>query len=161
MGDNVKMKAKDSIAAALAECYCTIGTRRYNFMQAINLTANFKKNKTTVPILGKTGKGNKSTGWSGDGSATFHYNTSVFRQMAIDYKESGEDTYFDIQITNEDPTSSAGRQTMILMDCNFDSIILAKFDADSDDYLDEDMDFTFEDFSMPEAFTDLDGFLTN
>ena len=47
-------------------------------MQAINLEAKFEKNKTEVPILGKTGKGNKATGWKGTGSATFHYNTSIF-----------------------------------------------------------------------------------
>ena len=160
MNGNVVMKAKDTVFAALAECFVTIGTRRYNFMQAINLEANFEKNKTEVPILGKTGKGNKASGWKGTGSATFHYNTSIFRQMMLQYKETGEDIYFEIQISNEDPTSGAGRQTMILMDCNIDGGVLAKFDADGE-YLDEDMDFTFEDFKMPEAFKDLEGFLTN
>ncbi len=160
MADNVTMKAKDTLSAALAECFVTIGSRRYNFMQAINLEATFGKSKTEVPILGKTGKGNKATGWKGTGSATFHYNTSIFRQMMLDYKNTGQDTYFEIQITNEDPTSGVGRQTVILKDCNIDGGILAKFDADSE-YLDEDMDFTFEDFSMPESFSNLDGFLTN
>ena len=157
---NVTMKAKDTLAAALAECFVTIGDRRYNFMQAINLEAKFEKNKTEVPILGKTGKGNKATGWKGTGSCTAHYNTSIFRQMMLDYKNTGKDVYFDIQITNEDKTSGAGRQTIILKDCNIDGGILAKFDADAD-YLDEDMDFTFEDFEMPEAFSNLEGFLTN
>ena len=46
------------------------------------------------------------------------------------------------------------------IELNIDGGILAKFDADGE-YLDEDMDFTFEDFKMPEAFKDLDGFLTN
>lgn len=160
MNGNVVMKAKDTVFAALAECFITIGTRRYNFMQAINLEVKFEKNKTEVPILGKTGKGNKASGWKGTGSATFHYNTSIFRQMMIQYKDTGEDTYFEIQISNEDKTSAAGRQTMILMDCNIDGGILAKFDADGE-YLDEDMDFTFEDFKMPETFKHLDGFLTN
>lgn len=160
MAQNVTMRAKDSISASLAECFVTIGTRRYNFMQAINFEAKFEKTKSEIPILGKTGKGNKSTGWKGTGSATFHYNTSVFRQMMAQYKDTGEDVYFEIQISNEDPTSAAGRQTMIFIDCNIDGGILAKFDADSE-YLDEDMDFTFEDFKMPEAFKDLDGFRTN
>ncbi len=159
-GNNVVMKAKDTLFAALAECFVTIGSRRYNFMQAINLEANFEKNKTEVPILGKTGKGNKASGWKGTGSATFHYNTSIFRQMMIQYKDTGEDIYFEIQISNEDPTSGAGRQTMILIDCNIDGGILAKFDADGE-YLDEEMEFTFEDFKMPETFKDLEGFLTN
>lgn len=157
MGQNVKMLAKDTLSASLAECFVTIGTRRYNFMQAINVEAKFEKTKTEVPILGKTGKGNKATGWKGTGSATAHYNTSIFRQMMLDYKNTGEDTYFEMQITNEDPTSGVGRQTIVLMDCNIDGGILAKFDADAE-YLDEDFDFTFEDFTMPETFTDLEGF---
>lgn len=150
------MNAKDAVSASLAECFVTIDGNRYNFMQAINLEAKFDKKKAEVPILGKTGRGNKSTGWSGTGSATFHYNTSIFRELLLRYKNTGEDIYFDIQVTNEDPTSSVGRQTVILKDCNVDGGILAKFDADAE-YLDEDMEFTFEDFEMPEKFAMLDG----
>lgn len=150
------MLGKDAVYAALAECYITIDGTRYNFMQAINLEATMEKNKVEVPILGKTGRGNKAAGWSGSGSATFHFNTSIFRKAMKAYKDSGTDFYFDIQITNEDPTSAVGRQTIILKDCNLDSIILAKFDADGE-YLDEDMDFTFEDWEMPNEFNELSG----
>ena len=152
------MNAKDAVSASLAECFITIEGNRYNFMQAINLEASIEKDKTTVPILGKTGKGNKSTGWSGSGSATFHYNLSIFRKLLERYKNTGEDVYFDIQVTNEDPTSSVGRQTVILKNCNIDGAILAKFDADAE-YLDEDMDFTFDDFEIPEQFKLLKGMI--
>ena len=158
MLNNVKMNASDSLSAKMAECYVTIGNNRYNFMQAINLEASFEKTKTEIPILGKTGSGNKSTGWKGSGSATFHYNTSIFRELMQQYKDTGEDTYFEIQVTNEDPTSKAGRQTVVFMGCNIDGGTLAKFDAVGE-YLDEDMDFTFEDFKMPERFSLLNGML--
>ena len=150
------MNAKDAVAASLAECYVTIDGRRYNFMQAIDLEAKFEKTKAQVPILGKPGQGNKSTGWKGSGSAAFHYNSSVFRKLFYDFKDTGEDVYFDIQVTNEDPASSVGRQTVILKDCNLNGGVLAKFSA-SDDYLQESIDFTFEDFEMPETFKDLAG----
>lgn len=150
------MNAKDAVSASLAECYITIDDNRYNFMQAIDLEAKFEKQKTEVPILGKPGRGNKSTGWKGTGTATFHYNTSIFRELLYRYKNTGEDIYFDIQVTNEDPTSSVGKQTVILKDCNIDGGILAKFDADAD-YLDETLDFTFEDFEIPEKFNVLPG----
>lgn len=156
--NNVVMLAKDTLSASLAECYLVIRGQRYNFMQAINLEATFKKTKTKVPILGKTGKGNKSTGWEGTGKATFHYNMSVFRKMLLEYKKTGEDIYFDIQIINNDPGSAAKRQEIILIDCNIDGGTLAKFDADGE-YLDEEMEFTFEDFVMPQEFETLDGFL--
>ena len=150
------MHGKDTISASLAECYVTIDGNRYNFMQAINLKAKFEKTKTEVPILGKTGKGNKATGWKGTGSCTFYYNTSIFRELFMRFKETGEDIYFDIQVTNEDKTSSVGRQTIILKDCNIDGGVLVKFDADGE-YLDEEMDFTFEDVEMPEKFKLLAG----
>ena len=146
MLNNSMMNAKDAVSASLAECFVTIEGKRYNFMQAINLEAKIEKTKSEIPILGKTGKGNKTTGWKGTGSATFHYNTSIFRQLLYRYKETGEDIYFDIQVTNEDPTSGAGRQT----------VILTKFDADAE-YLDEEADFTFEDFEMPEMFGGFSG----
>lgn len=148
------MNGKDALSASLAECYVTIEDKRYNFMQAINLEAKVEKTKSEVPILGRTGKGNKATGWKGTGSATFHYNTSIFRDLLARYKDTGEDIYFDIQVTNEDSSSSAGRQTVILKGCNVDGGILTKFDAE---YLDEDMDFTFEDFEIHEKFSVLPG----
>ena len=150
------MHAKDTISASLAECFVTIEGNRYNFMQAINVEAEFEKTKSEVPILGKTGKGNKSSGWKGTGKATFHYNTSIFRELAKRYKDTGEDIYFDMQLTNEDPTSSVGRQTVILKDCNINKMILAKFDADAE-YLEEEMDFGYEYFDMPEKFNILSG----
>lgn len=153
---NAIMKGKDAVSAKLAECFVTIGTNRYNFMQAINVEAKFEKTKSEVPILGKTGKGNKANGWKGTGKASFHYNTSIFRDLMQKYKDTGEDIYFEMQISNDDPTSAVGRQTMILIDCNIDGGILAKFDADGE-YLEENMEFTFEDFKMPESFKMLAG----
>lgn len=152
----VIMQGKDALSAPLAECYATIDGQRFNIMQAINLEAKMERNKTEVPILGKTGKGNKANGWKGTGSATFHYNSSIFRRFMYKYKNRAEDLYFDIQVTNEDPTTAVGKQTIILKDCNLDDIILAKFDA-SAEYLDESFNFTFEDWEMPQEFTMLDG----
>lgn len=158
MENNIVMKAKDAISAKLAECFVTIEGNRYNFMQMIDFEANFDKTKTEVPILGKTGKGNKASGWAGTFSATMHYNQSIMRKLLLRYKDTGEDIYFEIQVTNDDPTSAAGRQTIVFMDCNIDGGILAKFDADGE-YLDESVDGTFEDFKMPETFKLLDGML--
>lgn len=150
------MLSRDAISAKTAECYVTIDGERYNFMSAINLEAKMEKMKAEVPILGRINKGHRATGTNGTGNATFHYNTSIFRNLMKRYQDSGQDIYFDIQITNEDKTSTVGRQTVILKDCNIDSVILAKFDADGE-YLEEEFDFTFESFEMPESFTMMDG----
>ncbi len=148
------MQARDSINGALGRAFVTIEGNRYLFAQLINLSAEMAKTKTQVPIMGKTGKGNKATGWEGTGSATFHYNTSIFRQVLLRYAETGEDVYFDIQVTNEDPSSEVGSQTTILRDCNTDGGIIALLDADAD-YLEDTLSFTFESASMPTPFNEL------
>lgn len=125
-------------------------------MNAISLEATYEKTKSEVPILGRVTKANKAVGGKGIGSMTVHYVTSLFRKLMIEYIKTGRDIYFDIQVTNEDVTSSIGRQTVILKDCNFDSATMTKFDADGE-YLDEDWDFTFESVEMPEEFTNPEG----
>lgn len=154
------MLARNALSAKMAECYITIEGNRYNFMSAINIEVTFEKNKSEVPILGRTNKGNKAASSAITGSAEFHYNTSIWRELAYRYQETGEDVYFDMQITNEDKTASdVGKQTVILYDCNFDSAILAAFDADSDDSLTESIDFTAERFEMPDKFNIMDGMM--
>lgn len=148
------MNAKDVIKGSMAQCYVTINGNRYNFGHAITLEASMEKNKTAVPVLGKTGKSNVPSGWEGSGSMTLHYNSSIMREMLYEYKETGVDTYFEIQVENEAPGSTVGMQTVILMQCTLNGGILAKFDADAD-YLDEDVEFTFDDFEIPVKFNPL------
>ena len=132
-----QMNAKDSVSAKLAECYVTLNGNRYNFMQAISLTA------TSLEYTGK---------------CKFHLNSSIFIKILEEFKNTGKDLYFDIQVVNEDPTSGAGRQEIWLRDCNVDGLTIASFDADGD-YLTDEMDFTFEDWSLGESFKNLDGML--
>lgn len=156
MADTAIMKGKDAISGSLAKCFVTIEGKRFNFMQAINVKAEMEKNKVEVPILGKTGKGNKAAGWKGTGSATFHFNTSIFREVLQEYTRTGKDLYFDMQIVNEDPTASVDKQTIMLIDCNLDGGIIAQFNADAD-YLEDEFDFTFEDWKLVDKFKPLDG----
>lgn len=154
------MHPRNAVSSKMAECYVTVDGQRYNLMSAINVEVTFEKNKQEIPILGRSNKGSKATSSSISGSAEFHLNTSIWRELAYRYQETGEDLYFDMQITNEDKTATdVGRQTIILYDCNFDNVTLAAFDADSDDTLKESIDFTADRFEMPEKFNLMDGVL--
>lgn len=153
------MHPRNAVSAKMAECYITIDGERYNFMSALNVSVTFEKTKTEVPILGRPNRGAKAVGSKITGSAEFHLNQSVWAKLAKRFQDTGEDIYFDMQITNEDKTASdVGKQTIILYDCNWDSMTLAAFDADGE-FLTQSMDFTAESFEMPDEFTTMNGVL--
>lgn len=156
MGKVKTMEAFDAVSGSLAECYITISGKRYNFMQLTKFESKIEKTSIEVSILGRTGKGHKSGPWKGSWSGTAHYNQSIMRQMMLDYKNTGTDVPFTIQVTNEDPASTIGRQTVVHKGCLTSGGILSKFDASSDT-LDEEISGTFDDFELPEKFKMLNG----
>ncbi len=146
------LKAGDVISGTEGKAFITIAGRNIEAFFIKSLEATAEKNKAEIKTLGRRATQHKSTGWSGSGNMTIYYVTSEFRKLMRDYIKTGKDTYFDIQITNEDASSSIGKQVVTLIDCNLDSVIMAKVDVDSDG-LDEDLDFTFEDVEMQDSET--------
>ena len=153
---NARMGAKDAVYGSLAECFITLEGNRYNFMSLTEFESTWEVNIIDVPILGKVGMGHKAAGGKGTWSGTAHYNQSIFRKIAETYQKTGVMPYFEIQITNEDPTSAVGRQTIIHHDCLCDSFTLAKFQA-GEELLEEDLSGTFDSWDMPESFSPLNG----
>ena len=156
MANRALMDANDAVFGGLAECFITIDGRRYNFMGLTDFESKWEVNVADVPILGKVGMGHKAAGGKGTWSGTAHYNQSHFRVMADTYQKTGAMPYFEIQVSNEDPTSRVGRQTIIHRGCLCDSFTLAKFQA-GEEILDEDLSGTFESWDMPETFNELAG----
>lgn len=150
------MNAMDAVYGSLAECYITIDGSRYNMMSLTEFNSELAVNITEVPILGKVGMGHKPAGGKGTWSGTAHYNQSVLRRMADQYQKTGVLPYFEIQVTNEDPSSSVGAQTILLHDCLCEKFTLAKFKA-GEEILDEELSGTFESWDMPREFDPLDG----
>ena len=150
------MEAGDVISAKLASCYIVVNGTRKLLFQAKNLSAVAKKNKETVGILGRMARGNKSTSIDYTGKLTIYHNTALFDEMCEKYVKTGTDTYFDMQVTNDDPTSNAGPRTVILEKVNLDEFPIANFDADGK-YLESEHSFTFEGVKFAEHFKELDG----
>jgi hypothetical protein len=153
----VFFRESDAISGKQARAYITINGQREELFYAKSLEATIEKNKVDVPILGKTNTPQRSAGWSGSGTLTIYYVTSVFRRLMIEYVKTGRDFWFDLLVVNEEPGSSAGKQSITLKNCNLDSVVIAKFDATSDDMLDEELPFTFSDVDMLDEFNTITG----
>lgn len=147
------LNAPDTISGKEGRAYAKIDGNNEDLFFAKTIESTVEKSKSEVKAIGKRMTGHKTTGGNGTGSMTLYYMTPLFRQMIKQWKETGQDIYFDMVIENDDQESSAGKQSVLLTDCNLDSVVLGKLDGDSDDPLDEDVDFTFEDFDILTPFT--------
>lgn len=147
------LNAPDTISGKEGRAYAKIDGNNEDLFFAKTIESTVEKSKSEVKAIGKRMTGHKTTGGNGTGSMTLYYMTPLFRQMIKQWKETGQDIYFDMVIENDDQESSAGKQSVLLIGCNLDSVVLGKLDGDSDDPLDEDVDFTFEDFDILTPFT--------
>jgi hypothetical protein len=145
------LKASDIPAGSEAVAYIEVDGKVEEFFYAKSIEATAELNKSEVKVMGKRGVQNKATGWTGSGSMTIYYVTTIFRNMLLKYAKEGILPAFKLVITNEDKGTTIGKQTVCLYDCVIDSVNLAKFDVESD-ALDEDMDFTFSDFDILDSF---------
>lgn len=139
----IKIKAKINSDGTVTD----IGTKNYRYRMAniIKFEALIKPKIVTVPILGKRGSGHKTNGWDGTFSGTAHYNSDILRGYTQYYKETGVFPEIDISVINDDRASKLGSSSATLKNVLFDSIVLAKVDAEAD-YLTEEISGTFDDF---------------
>lgn len=143
---------RDAISGQEGRAYATIGGRVEDMFYLKKLEATAEKQKTEGKTLGRRGTQSKANGWKGTGNMTIYYVTPLFRRMMIEYIKTGKDMYFDIQVVNDDPSSTVGKQTVVIKNVNLDSVILTKIDVDSE-LLDEEISFTFDDVDMPDSFS--------
>lgn len=153
MGTRAYMESMDAVSGSLADCFIEIAGKRYNFMQMTKFESKIEKTLTEVKILGKTGIGHKSGPWKGTWSGTAHYNQTLIRKLLRDYKNTGIEGGFEIMVVNNDPASSAGKQSISHKGCLISGGILAKFDAGTE-ILEEEISGTFDDFEIGGSFNE-------
>jgi len=145
------LKAGDTISGQEGRAYANIAGVQEEMFYLKTLEATAEKEKAEVKTLGRRGTQHKAVGWSGSGSLTIFYVTSRFRQLMLEYIKFGRDTYFDIEVINEDPHSTIGRQSVVLRNVNLNSVIMASLDTEAET-LEEEVEFTFDDVDITEAF---------
>nr|DAR29745.1 MAG TPA: tail tube protein [Bacteriophage sp.] len=145
------LKGRDVISGQEGTAFIHVDGKNEFMFYIKELEATVKKNKEEVRTLNKRGTQVKATGFKGEGKMTIYGVTSTFKEMMLDYMKNGRDTFFDIQVTNDDATSSIGRQTTILRECNLDEVVMGQLKVE-EDFLEEEVNFTFEDVDILEKF---------
>lgn len=145
------LRARDTISGQEGRAYATIDGRVEEMFYIKTLEATVEKEKAEIKTLGKRGTQHKAIGWSGSGSMTIYYVTTLFRELMYKYMQSGVDTYFDIKVINEDPASSIGTQEIVLRNVNLNSVVMASLDTEAE-ALEEEIEFTFEGIDVSRSF---------
>ena len=118
------------------------------------LTATVTKEKDTKKVIGSKVAKNRLSGYTYAGTMNVYYCSTYFTKMLRDDIKNGTNTTFTLIVTNEDPASMIGRQSIALYNVDIDSADILAIDVDASD-MNTDIPFTFDDFEIIEAFDEV------
>lgn len=146
---------RDALNGKEGRAIATINGKQIELFGAKNINAEYTLDSSDFKLIGTRLVQKKTTGIQFSGSMTIVYGTPYFKQLIKEYVLTGKPPYFTLQIINDDPATSVGRQVAALYNCRINSGKLAQLDADTD-FLVEDVQFDFTSFSLIEEFHDPD-----
>lgn len=151
MADNYTRLA-DTISSQEGKAYITIDGQNRELFEISSLTAQIELTVQERRLLGHRMTQHKVVGASGTGSMTIYFMNSQMLNQAIQYLRTGNYKGLKIQVKNEDPQSTIGKQEVVLLNVILATIPVATLDDQSDDPITFDTDFTFDDIEILESF---------
>ena len=95
----------------------------------------------------------KTTGVSLTGTMTIYYGTPHFIRLLQNYLKTGKLPYFNLQIENDDPGTSVGKQTVVLYNVKLQKLPVAILDADAA-FLEREGGFSYTHLEVLNYFND-------
>lgn len=142
----------DTISAREGKAYITINGQNRELFEISALTAQIDLTVQERRMLGHRMTQHKVVGATGTGSMTMYFMNSEMLNQAIQYLRTGNYRGLKIQVKNEDPQSTVGKQEVVLLNVILASIPAAILDDQSDDPITFDTDFTFDDIENLQSF---------
>lgn len=106
---------------------------------------------TPFKVVGTIKKQKKTTGIELGGSFVVYMGMPEWANIVNKYLKFGQQTYFSLQIANDDPNVTIGGQTINIKNCQITSADIIKLDADAD-FLDQNVEYSCLDFDIIEQF---------
>lgn len=152
---NQYLLARDTVAGMEGTAVMTDSAgKNHVLFNLTNIKAVADIQSTEMKVVGTRKIQEKAAGVKQTATATMYYGSQYFTNMVLEYMHTGVMPYFDIQITNSDPTNTIGQQVMALYGCKLTSeVTLAMLDAESQ-MLTHEISFTYTDVQMLQSFTE-------
>jgi len=142
----------DTISSHEGKAYITINGQNRELFEVSALSAQIDLTVQERRMLGHRMTQHKVVGAAGTGSMTMYFMNSEMLNQAIQYLRTGNYKGLKIQVKNEDPQSTIGKQEVVLMNVILATIPVVTLDDQSDDPITFDTDFTFDDIEILESF---------
>ena len=143
---------KDTVQATEGSAFITVDGINRDFGEISKLTASIELKVKEKRMLGKRMSQHKVVGAIGKGSVTLHFMRGQHSKIAINYLKTGRYPNISLQVINDDPQSTVGRNNVILKNVIFAKSLLTALEEDSEDDITFDTDFTFDDADGLEYF---------
>lgn len=142
----------DTLSAKEGKAYITIDGQNRELFEISALNAQIDLIVQERRMLGHRMTQHKVVGATGTGSLTMYFMNSDVLNQAIQYLRTGNYRGLKLQVKNEDPQSTVGKQEVVLLNVILASVPAAILDDQSDDPITFDTDFTFDDIENLESF---------
>lgn len=150
----------DGINGKSGKAFATIDGKNVELFGLKKFEATEEYNKSDFPVVGTKTIQQKITGVKHNGSMSVYYGTPAFVKVANDFQKTGKMPDISLQVTNDDPATSVGTQTIAYYNVVLDKIPLSMLD-DSADFLEEEVSFTYGSFEVLTQFIDKPAVLGN
>ena len=146
--------AKDTVNGAEGKIVLTIDGRNMEVACMRNITTNAEIQSNDMRVIGTRTIQNKNNGAKLTGTGNIYYGTNVWTDMVLQYIQTGVMPEFDLQITNNDPTTSIGAQSMAYYGCTLTGTIPLSILNDEEAMLNYDFNFAYTRVARLQAFND-------
>lgn len=146
--------ARDTVNGASGKIFMTVDGRQIEIACMRNITTNAEIQSSDMRVIGTKKIQDKQNGAKLTGTGNIYYGTNIFTDMVLAYINQGITQEFDIQITNDDPATSIGSQTMVYYGCHLTGTIPLSILNDEEAMLNYDFNFAWTRVARLQAFND-------
>ena len=123
--------AKDTVNGAEGKVFVTRNGKQIEVAGMMNITTYAEIQGKEMRVVGTRTIQNKANGAKQTGKGNIYYGTSLWTDMVLEYINTGNMPQFDLQVTNDDPSSSVGSQSIAYYGCELTgSIPLSILDSE-------------------------------
>lgn len=146
--------AKDTVNGAEGKIFVTTGGKNIEVACMRNITTNAEMQNSDMRVIGTRKIQDKPNGVKTTGTGNIYYGTNLWTDMVLQYINTGVMPEFDIQITNQDPTTTLGSQIMAYYGCHLTGTIPISIMNSEEAMLNYDFNFAWTNVARLQSFND-------